>query len=73
MKTGDKVAHVEKSPVFRIILWTRIARETRTMWIDDRGDKWRKSTCEIVGKHRWLSRYLMSESDAQALLETAKP
>jgi hypothetical protein len=50
IKVGTEVNHVAIRP-YRVILRTRIVRETRTQWVDAHGNHWRKSNCEEVSRY----------------------
>lgn len=60
--------HVADVP-YRIILETKIVRETATQWIDDRGDRWRKSSRARVPQIPHDRRYLTTPEDAARELE----
>lgn len=53
------VARLSCSSRPRHVLDVKIVRETKTMWVDDRGDRWRKSDGALVPQYV-EPRYLMT-------------
>ncbi len=60
LKVGDKAIHVERfAGREREVLRVKIVRETQTQWIDDTGDRWRKSDGALVPQY-FIPRYLVT-------------
>ena len=50
----------------RTISPVRIVRETRTQWVDDRGDRWRKKDRRLIGDtDQWFKKSLLIPGDEQ--------